>query len=264
MKRCLIIICFLFASIYSFGQDTATIDKNLSRYYSKLQYVKSTIDKSGWQDSIAQADSIFEAKLLYYTGKVPATLIQSFNLLKKNNFTIHISTSTDGLFRIYNWDNESGGTMRFYDNVFQFKSGNKVISGILPYCYQLEDGDPGCWYSDTIYTVKGNKNTYYVAIYGVVASSKVSGFGVKFFKIENGSLNDTVHLVRTKSGLSKSILYELDNNSYGSQHSTGDGDIRYDRKTNTIYIPVVWEDGTITKDYIKYRFNGKYFEKIKS
>jgi hypothetical protein len=262
IARALLIASLISARCFcSFGQDTATIEKTLFKYYSKLQYVTSTIDKPGWQDSIALADSIFKAKLLYYSGKVPATLIQSFNSLKNKGFTV--STSTDGLFRIYNWDNESGGTMRFYDNVFQFKNGNKVISGILPYCYQYEDGDPGCSYSDTIYTVKGSNKIYYAAIYGTVGSSKVSGEGVKFFAIENNKINDTVHLVKTKSHLSTHIDYELDNNSYGSQHSIGDGTILYDRKTNTIYIPLIWDDGTITKDYIKYRFNGKYFEKTK-
>ena len=36
----------------------------------------------------------------------------------------------------------------------------------------------------------------------------------------------------------------------------------YDKKTQTIVIPLIKADGKVTKNKIKYRFTGKYFEKM--
>ncbi|WP_255526703.1 hypothetical protein [Pedobacter sp. MC2016-24] len=36
----------------------------------------------------------------------------------------------------------------------------------------------------------------------------------------------------------------------------------YDRKNNTILIPLISSDGRVTKSKIQYKFGGKYFEKI--
>ena len=199
------------------------IDYELVKYDSKIGYYSYYISGNGRDDSIYRADSVFKSKLLYYTSHVPSTLTQPFDSLKKSG--VAIATSVDGLFRIYNWDNETGGTMRFYDNVFQYKNEGKVTSGILPYCYSPEDDDPGCGYSDTIYMVKTNNKIYYIAIYYVIASSRVSAKGVRFFTVDNGKMNDTVHLIRTKTGLTSHIEYEIDNNLRGSDKPGGDGNI---------------------------------------
>ena len=40
--------------------------------------------------------------------------------------------------------------------------------------------------------------------------------------------------------------------------------IKYDNTKKIIYIPVVYEDGKVTDKFIHYKFNGKFFEKIKT
>ena len=38
--------------------------------------------------------------------------------------------------------------------------------------------------------------------------------------------------------------------------------IKYDDKKQIIYIPLIDENGRVTKKKIKYKFNGRYFEMI--
>jgi hypothetical protein len=39
-------------------------------------------------------------------------------------------------------------------------------------------------------------------------------------------------------------------------------DLTYDKKNQTIVIPLINENGKITKNKIRYQFKGSYFEKI--
>jgi hypothetical protein len=73
-------------------------------------------------DSLAHANAMFAKKLSYYISKCPFTINQKFSSLANDH--LDISTSNDGLFRIYSWDTWTGGTMHFFENVMQYKSGS--------------------------------------------------------------------------------------------------------------------------------------------
>ena len=80
--------------------------------------------------------------------------------------------------------------------------------------------------------------------------------------IENNHLNDTVKLIRTPGGLTNSINVEFDFFKAPDNGEKPIHVIKYDTDKKIIYIPIVLEDGRVTKRFILYKFNGKYFEKI--
>src|SRR6185436_3629589 len=51
--------------------------------------------------------------------------------------------------RIYSWDTWTGGSMRFYNNIFQYNYMGKVITEFD----QLEEGDAGGFFSE-LFTLK--------------------------------------------------------------------------------------------------------------
>src|SRR5690349_16721905 len=116
MRIFIVIILFAICNI-SYGQTEKAIEEKLLAQYKRIHYWAN--DKSNdLSDSLVQADSLFCKTLLAFTSATPSTITFPFNELVKEGLTI--STSEDGLFRIYSWDTETGGTMHFYLNVYQY------------------------------------------------------------------------------------------------------------------------------------------------
>ena len=120
--KSILTISFLLCSIASFSQDIKTISQNLNKAFSKISYWKSyhTDDnKINIEDSLSTANDNFEKLLLKYTSTNAQTLYFKFKSLVDSGLII--AASEDSLFRIYSWDTETGGTMHFFRNVYQYK-----------------------------------------------------------------------------------------------------------------------------------------------
>ncbi|MFD2872374.1 hypothetical protein ACFS5N_07850 [Mucilaginibacter ximonensis] len=235
-------ICLSF-SITAFAQTPKAIEADLLRLLKKIDSNSPEIDK---------ANDDFAKKLKYYTEKYPATLDQSFESLKKAH--LDISTSTDGLFRIYSWDTWTGGTMHYFESLFQYKSGNGTISTIdMP----KTEGDSRPNYYK-MYTFTANTQKYYLAIWLNIGSTKLGMNGVKVFSIINGKLRDDIKLIKTVTGMHNQLYYEYDNGWYEKF------DINFDAATKTIQLPLITGDSKPTSKFITYKFTGKYFEKVKN
>ena len=159
--------------------------------------------------------------------------------------------------RIYSWDDMTGGTMRYFVNVFQYKSGTKTIA-MLDAPGTGDDYRPAY---EILYTFKTQGKTYYLVTTLEIGSSKDLEKGIQVFSIENGKLNTDARIIRTKSGLHSQITYDYDLSRTSEKiHS----EIRFDTNTQSIYIPVVVENGRLTNRYIVYKFTGQYFERVKN
>src|SRR6516162_6778674 len=122
----LLVISILFfpLSIKSFSQSLTLkeIEKDLSDTYSKIFPFYY-----GNHDSLDFYSSLFSDKMHKYIGEYPSTLNYPFqSLIDSNDCTI--VTSKDRLFRIYSWDTWLGGTMHFFENIYQYGSGNRAFS----------------------------------------------------------------------------------------------------------------------------------------
>lgn len=255
MKLTSLLFCFLIATFCCHAQTMETINKSLVQSFARIH----TND----YDSLEAANDNFEQLLLKYTAEDPKTIEYSFEDLVDSG--LNIQTSNDGLFRIYNWDDMSGGTMRFFRNVFQYKSGNIVYSKTLRVIDSTDDElNIGCNYF-SINEVSANGVTYYVTASGAKAATLLYLYTIKVFSIEGANLNDTVKLIMTKTGFHNALSYEVDwtllVNRNNNAPTETDRPI-YDTESNILSFPLIQEDGKITAKRIRYRFNGRYFVKM--
>ena len=231
------------------------IDIDLHNTYLKLLSYRFG-DSIQW-DSLDKENSIFSNKIIKYTSIYPQTLTFKFDSLSKDN--IDIVSSEDDLLRIYSWDTWMGGTMHYFNNIYQYKSGEKVFS---KFC-NFDNGGPSCFYSQ-IFTIKANHKTYYLAINNGIGSTRDAVQSIQIFTIENDSLNDTIKLIKTKNGFVNSIDVDFNFFSVVDRPERPLKLIKYDSERKIIYVPIVYEDGKVTDRFILYKFTGKYFEHIKT
>lgn len=257
--------CLLSATL--FGQTPKQIEHDLFNSFKKIDYWedyrnsnKDNVDKSmRGNDSLDRACNTFAEKLQSYTSKYSFTIEQKFPSIAQNRNSItrnkvNILTSSDALFRIYSWDTRSDGTMYSFEDLIQYKTRTKTKSILI------SDTSSGQWdyvyyYSD-LYTLNANNRIYYLAIYNGAFTHLEAGQGIQVFAIENGNLNDDVKLIKTGSGLHSQLYYE-----YLFDGEKKD-DIKYDSVKKTISLPVIIKE-RVTNKRILYKFNGKYFEKVK-
>jgi hypothetical protein len=256
MKYTAIIILFLVSNSV-LGQNTHEIQTMLKGHLKKMAYYKYD---SPNDDSVIIENAHFKRLLLKDLSENPSsTLASSFSMVVKEG--LMIATSDDGLFRIYSWDTQTGGTMRFYDNVFQYSSGGKVY-------YKANDkdtsgiGDPLSWYSE-IFTLEDGGKTYYLGVYNADYSNRDKAQGIKFFTIENGVLNTDVKLAKTKDGLSNDLGIGYDFFTVPDNSERPFKLVVYKANKKTITMPVVDENSKVTNKLTTYKFKNGYFEEVK-
>ena len=207
-------------------------------------------------DSLFKYSEILKNKTIELLSKNPATLKYPFQMLIDSN-AFEIVTSEDSLFRIYSWDTWTGGTMHFYDLIYQFSNKGKVYTEPV----MLEEGDGGAFYSE-IFTLKTGLKTYYLAVSNAIFSTKDAAQSIEVFSIENNKLNKQVKLIKTAEGMTNRIGFEFDFFSVVDRPERPLKLIKYDKNKKIIYIPIVYEGGKVSDKFIQYKFNGNYFEKI--
>lgn len=252
------VFCFITAAKLS-AQTPQAVEADLLKSFKKIEYWDDQQGKGNENasDSLIKANDAFGNKLKRYTETYPYTISLPFNSLKKAQ--LDIFTSTDGLLRIYSWDTWTGGTMHIFANVLQYKAGDKTKSTLVN---NPEDG--GAPFYSNLYTFKTRGSTYYLGIYGVIESSRYAGTGIRVFAIQNGVLNNDVKIIKTQSGLHSEIFYEYDFRSVVDIPFEKRPTITFDQTAQIIRIPLVNAKGQVTAKFITYKFNGQYFEKIKS
>ena len=250
-----IILFALVLSFTAFAQNTNDTERKLAAHLKRMEHFKYDSPNA---DSVEYENSLFKKLLLNYLIEHPFTITDQMDEVVKAGLTI--ASSDDNLFRIYSWDTQTGGTMRFYENIYQFRYGNKV------YVKQPEsdiEGDPNSWFSK-IYTLPTDEGTYYIGVQYSDFSNRDKYTGLGFFKIEFNSLQEDVKLVKTSKGMESEIGIGYDFFSVVDRTERPLELIKYDADSKTIKVPVVNEEnGSVTDKFETYQFNGKYFEKIK-
>ncbi|MBC7401398.1 MAG: hypothetical protein H7289_15775, partial [Mucilaginibacter sp.] len=172
MKSLLFIWC-CFISVGVFGQTPKAIEADLLKLFRGINTNSSDVDK---------ANTEFSRKLIYYAEKYPASIKWPFESLKKEN--LNISTSSDNMLRIYSWDTWSGGTMHYFESVFQYKVADKTKT-LSDASKAVVDDRPSYY---RLYTFNADGKTYYLAIWRGIGSSKDAETGIHSFTIENKEL----------------------------------------------------------------------------
>ena len=252
----------LIFSISVIGQTNAAIEKELVEHAKKI-HKWSNYGGDSNPELLDKENAIFRKKLLKFASTRPSMIRYKFSELEEEY--IYISTSPDKRFRIYSWDTGTGGTMHFFDNVYQFigKDG-KIHAKSNDY----EEGESiGAYYTD-IYSLKTRRGSVYLANSRSQLSTSYRGENISLFEINKNSLVDDVKLIKTRSGLTNSLGFAFDIFSLSDMSKQPAKLFQFNRKSKTIKFPVVIENkkfpqGQVTNRWIKYRFNGRYFVKVK-
>lgn len=256
MKKA-IILPLLLLSISTFSQ-TSKAEQILIQKFRSIQYWKDKLlnePKTAFNDSLIRSNEIFKQSLLKYTTE-GASLNYPFKQLQKEG--VHIASAKDGCFRIYSWDTLTGGSMHFFDNIYQFKESGKTYSKIVV----APQGDAGGWYSE-IFNFERNGQTYYLGYFNAIYSNSHCAQAIKLFGIDTKGLHDDVKLIQTKTGIKNSLRFSFDFFSVVDRPERPVKLIHFDSENKNIKIPVVLNEGLgkVTNRFITYHFNGEYFVK---
>jgi hypothetical protein len=253
------LLFLIFALIGSVSAQTpAEIEQELVKLYAKVND-NSAYKGDSDSDLLGKANDDFKAKVLEYT-KIAATLKHNFTELEK---AITIKTSEDGKFRTYSWDRLDGGTMHFFETVYQFQGKNgKVYSQAV----ETEEGNAGGFVND-IFSIETKLGNVYLVCNYAIGSTQDRYEGVGLFKIDDNRLNDKLKLFKTKTGLTNSIGFSYNFFSVLDKKKNTKDLIVYDKKTKVLKIPVVVEtkkflNGEVTNKFISYKFNHTHFVKV--
>jgi len=261
-KKYKIVVLMFVLSLSAFGQTPEKIEQELVQHLKNIEKWTIINDRTGEDltEQLSKEKEVFRVKLLEFT-KRHLTLKFEFKKLAKH---MNISTSPDQKFRIYSWDTKSGGSMRFFDNVYQYEGGNgKIYSR----SNTEEEGNGTAFYTK-IFELNTRQGKVYLGRSHSVFSNSYNGQSINLFRINRSTLTEDAKLIKTRSGMTNSISFAYDFFSVVDRKERPIVLFHYDRKSRTIRFPVVIENkkfrqGEVTKRWIKYRFNGKYFVKIK-
>ena len=117
-------------------------------------------------------------------------------------------------------------------------------------------------YGNLLHRLKANGKIYYLGVGGGSESSKYAYEVIRVYSITDSTIDNSVKLIKTASGLQNSILVEYDFFSVVDRPDRPIKLIKYDADKKTIYIHIVWENGKVTNKFIRYQFTGQYFEKL--
>ena len=257
MKRIKFVFLLLLTTS-GLGQSAKEVENRLLGHLSHLEKYSNYGGTSDYEQ-LEKINGLLKAALKRL-GRSPATLAYSFPRLKEKMF---VSTSKDRKFRVYSWDEETGGTMHDFDSVFQFKGSNGKI---YTWSQAASDGyDIGGFYHD-VFQVSDRSGPVYLLVSTVIGSTSLAGQSISAFRVDGRSLDRSVKIIRTASGVTDSISFEYDFFTVVDRPERPIKLFKFDPLRMTFSFPVVIEDaktpqGRVTDKMINYRFDGKYFVK---
>lgn len=243
------------ASLSSSAQTEGAMEKAM------LSHLEVISKSSGKTDVLERENKQLKQKLLRY-GRTAAALRYGFKGL---NGKIFIATSKDGKFRIYSWDTNTGGTMKFFDGVYQYKTKRGRVNAIA--FQQTQEFSARGFYSQIFQLDSGGK-TYYLANSNNILSNASMHQDLEMYAIEGEKLNDDVRLIRTTTAFRNSVGFDYDFFSVVDRKERPVRLFSWNEAKKEFRFPVVLKDdkfpngGRVTNRFITYRFNGKYFVRI--
>ncbi len=252
----------------SVAQDSSgfkRIEDQLNYHLSRIQYWsghREYSDAVDTYDSIDVENKIFIRELVAILNRYPATLQYDFPALKKNGLTI--ANSIDGSLRFYSWDDQMGGTMRYYNSVAQFQTSRGIDTRIVNNTTEDGRSDEGVNVQryDDIHVVNRGPKPLYLGIRGAQLQGYDRVRTVEAITINDSELVFGAKMFKTEQGFRGSLSFEYP----GCTDSEPCPDIFYIRDRQALYFPIVnwtWSsDSTFhfSKQYTIYQFNGRYFE----
>jgi len=231
-----------------------TNDVDLSAEENKLLKIHNDISNAMGNmrnDSLlALSSQQFTDSLTYLIKNNNSTLNYPFEKLQKEN-ALKMATSADKKLKVYSWDNNSGGTMRFFNQIYQFDAnGNITVNA------SLASNDSQSYFSK-IYTVQNKNNeSIYLVISNSILSSKYSVQHINAYKIGIENLQ-SASVFKTKTNTLDKISVEYDFFSVVDRPERPVELITFEN--NTLKIALVDDKQNVTSKNLIYEWNGDVF-----
>lgn len=199
---------------------------------------------------LAISSKQFTDSLTYLIKNNKSTFNYPFEKLQKEN-ALKMATSADKKLRIYSWDNNSGGTMRFFNQMYQFNAnGNITVNE------SLASNDAQAYFSK-IYTVQNKNNeSIYLVISNSILSSKYSIQHINAYKIGSENLQSAA-VFKTKTNTLDKISVEYDFFSVVDRPERPVELITFEN--NTLKIALIDDKQNVTNKNLIYEWNGDVF-----
>ena len=239
-------------------ENNKTVEKtdavDLSAEETKLLKIHNDISNAMGNmrnDSLlALSSQQFTDSLTYLIKNNNSTLNYPFEKLQKEN-ALKMATSADKKLRVYSWDNNSGGTMRFFNQIYQFDAnGNITVNA------SFASNDSQAYFSK-IYTVQNKNNeSIYLVISNSILSSKYSVQHTNAYKIGTENLQ-SVAVFKTKTNTLDKISVEYDFFSVVDRPERPVELITLEN--NILKIALVDDKQNVTSKNLIYEWNGDVF-----
>lgn len=163
-----------------------------------------------------------------------------------------IADSEDGKLRSYSWDDMRGGSMRYYNNLFQFMDQDKVVLKLE----STEDDKVYYPIYEKIESFSVDQKVYYILFALNIFSNKLVNSSIEIYSLQQGALTPA-KMIETPEGMDY-ILGE----TYDFQ-SLNDSDshlITFDKNQLQITFPVIDENEQVSKKVKHYKLVGQKFK----
>lgn len=240
-------------------QTNARLEKNV---LSRLKSLERIAARPGNSRSASLKKENFQLEKEFLRGlKNPSTLKYVFKALAEKMF---IATSPDGNFRIYSWDDQTGGTMRNFKNIYQYRGHGRKVFAIAS--SSRKQGVNG--FSHQIFQFDTGKGRVYLANFTYIFSTSAIRQELSLYGVEGPKLVADIKLIKTRTGLHNSVGFDYDFFSVVNRPERPVTLFYFDQSTRSFRFPVVLIDkqfpngGRVTNKFITYKFNGKYFSRV--
>lgn len=233
-------------------QDTIP---DFSKEEISLTHIQKQIDRAFGNlrnDSLIQVESEkFTKQFATFIEKNEKTLYYPFDSLQTYP-SVRITTSADAKLRVYSWDNNSGGTMRFFNQMYQYQTSQEIKTEI-----KLSHQDPQSFFSK-IYTVHTAEHQpiYLVISNGIYSTSDITQ-SVTAYEIKGNNLKKKA-VFKTKKTLLNEINVPFNFRSVVDRPERPVEVITL--QNNILKVAYVKEDGEVTSKHLLYEWDGNLFQ----
>lgn len=240
MKKILLTICTL--------SICATMSSSFAQSFNDLNKRYKEIYRKSDDFDVEQREHAASEFLKEYKKLVKANPAEAVRFAKEIG-TVEFAQSPDGEIAIVGLHDGGIGRSSFY-----YKFNFYKVNGQWKVIDESNDIQDGFVYG--IHQVSANNGQIIYVVFQNESSGNNAYHRVYTIAVEKGQLNMNAKYIKTGSGMMNKIVYNLEN------ADGPDGlDLEFDTTSNSILMPLIQKNGSISQKKIKYTFNGKFFEK---
>lgn len=211
-----------------------------------------------WNTDSGRADVELVGEYIDYAKQViknhPESMTHPFRQLVGDR-ALETATSEDKKLRFYSFNKETGGTMQFYDTVYQTNENGTVKTIDV----KEGEGDNGYYVSD-IYTFDAEKETYYVVIANQIASNRDIVQIARAYTLNGGELQPVKLFTTEKKDYDEIPVHYDFFSAMDGRDERPIRVIRYDYDTEQLLVAMVDQDGNVGDKNLIYQWTGNEFK----